>query len=64
MRIYSHIVCPKCRFLYCHHIAPQQLLCSQCLYQWQEQPRPWIRHATWLNGKMVQNPNVKDKNPQ
>ncbi|SSY70917.1 hypothetical protein [Alysiella crassa] len=59
MFIYSHIICPRCHFLYCYHLDNNQVFCANCRYQWQQIPQNWIRHATILNGQAVPNPNMK-----
>ncbi len=61
MTIYAHIICPKCHFLYCHHVdnKAMQFHCSRCDYDWREPEQPFVPHQTIVHGEAVVNPNVK-----
>ncbi len=61
MTIYAHIICPKCHFLYCHHVdnKAMQFHCSRCDYDWREPKRSVVPHQTIVHGEAVANPNVK-----
>lgn len=35
--LFRYLICPRCCFLYCHHVGEYRLCCWQCSYKWNEQ---------------------------
>ena len=35
--LFRYLICPRCCFLYCHHVGGYRLCCCQCSYEWNEQ---------------------------
>lgn len=35
--LFRYLICPRCCFLYCHHVGGYRLCCRQCSYEWNEQ---------------------------
>lgn len=35
--LFRYLICPRCCFLYCHHVGEYRLCCWQCGYEWNEQ---------------------------